>query len=245
MAAEFYFGKPLLELNLAEQALLIGLVKGPSAYDPRRRPEQALKRRNTVLAVFRDAELVSAAAYQQAIDSPLGVIGRGKSRVGAFSAFNELVHLRLLKSYARADLQTKGLRIFTTMDPLLQTNISKASDLFLKNLTESGDQRLAALQIGAVWADPLTAEVRGLIGGRGRSSNYNRALNAKRQVGSLVKPVILAEALSRPETFQLGTLVNDEAISLTDERGQTWEPRNYDRATHGRGKPDRRVGELI
>lgn len=233
LAAEFYFAKPLRELGLAEQALLIGLAKGPSAYDPRRRPERALKRRNTVLAVLLEAELVSPAEYGRAVESPLGVIGPGKSRAGAFSGFNELVHHRLLKNYARDDLQTKGLRIFTAMDPLLQTKINKAGNNFLEKLTASDDARVRALQIGSVWADPLTAEVKGLLGGRGRSANYNRALYAKRQIGSLVKPVILAEALSRPEVFQLGTLVNDDTISLTDERGETWEPRNYDRNKHG------------
>ena len=233
LGAEFYFGKPLLELNLSEQALLIGLIKGPSAYNPRRRPEEARARRDTVLGVLYQSDLISESEYEAAKAQPLGVVDLARRRASTFAAFKELVHQRLLANYDRQELQTKGLRIFTTLDPLLQQQISEARAKFLAELSERKGYKTNQIQIAAVWAEPLNAEVKGLIGGRGRGTNYNRALYAKRQIGSLIKPIIVAEALSRPADIRLGSILKDQDISLTDERGEIWEPKNYDRTTHG------------
>ena len=233
LGAEFYFGKPLAELDIAEQALLIGMIKGPSAYNPRTQPDRATQRRNIVLDVLLREKLISDEEYAEAKEAPLGVIPSSRSRSGQFSAFKELVHRRLLENYAREDLQTKGLQIFTTLDASLQQNVIAAQTQFMRGLRARNDTSAATLQVAAVWAEPVNAEVKALTGGVGNGSNYNRALYAKRQIGSLVKPFVVAEALSHSARFQLGTLLDDQQISLTDERGETWTPRNYDRQTHG------------
>ena len=233
LGAEFYFGKPLLELEVSEQALLIGLIKGPSAYDPRRYPEKALQRRNTVLAALFRAGLISEHEYALAEARPLGLSSSPRRRNSAFGMFKDLVHQRLLANYDREDLQTRGLRIFTTLDPFLQQQIAEARSAYISNLKDRNGAKASDLQLAAVWVEPLTAEVKALIGGRGQGSNFNRALYAERHIGSLIKPIIVAEAMSRSGEFHLGSLLEDQEISVTDERGQKWQPQNYDRSTHG------------
>jgi penicillin-binding protein 1B len=233
LGSHFYFGKPLAELNVAEQALLIGLIKGPSAYDPRRHPEQATKRRNIVLEVLKAAELVTESEFVAAKNTPVKLSpGQRPTRL-PYSAFMDLVHKRLVTNYDNSALQTRGLRIFTTLDPVAQQKVSSATGRSLKMLAASAKPANGPLQIAAVWADPVTAEVKALIGGRSADHSYNRALLAKRQIGSLIKPFVVAEALSRPERFNLGTKLNDGPISLTDERGEVWTPQNYDHEFHG------------
>ena len=234
LGAEFYFDKPLSELEIAEQALLIAIIKGPSAYNPRKNPQQAQQRRDTVLKVLLEAELISAQQYDAAILQPLKVSTRSRNRTKPFAAFTELVHKRLLANYETAALQTQGLRIFTTIDPLIQQQIVESQKDFLDSQTKNLSKTGKPLQIATVWADPVSAEVKALTGGREQNPNYNRALLAKRQIGSLIKPFVMAEALSRSRDFQLGSPLADEEITLTDRKGQTWSPQNYDKQTHGR-----------
>ena len=233
LGAEFYFDKPLAELNIAEQALLIGIIKGPSAYNPRKKPQVAEQRRNTVLQVLLKADLVSLQEYEKAISQPVEVSARSTNRKKPFAAFTELVHKRLLSNYDASALQTQGLKIFTTIDPLIQQLIVRSQQDFLASQAENLNKAGQPLQIAAVWADPVSAEVKAMTGGREQNPSYNRALLAKRQIGSLIKPFVVTEALSRPDEFQLGTILNDDAINLTDRKGQTWSPQNYDRKTRG------------
>ncbi|MGR8950564.1 MAG: penicillin-binding protein 1B, partial [Gammaproteobacteria bacterium] len=233
LGAEFYFDKPLVELSIAEQALLIGLIKGPSAYNPRKNPKLAQQRRDTVLKVLLTAELISTHEYETAVRQPVQVSSRIRGNKKLYAAFTALVHRRLLANYAAEDLQTQGLKIFTTAAPLMQQQIAKAQQEFMNSLETRVSKRGEPLQIATVWADPVSAEVKALTGGRDHNSNYNRALFAKRQVGSLIKPFVVAEALGRPNHFQLGSLVHDQELSLTDQKGQVWAPQNYDRQTHG------------
>lgn len=233
LGAYFYFGKPLGELNVAEQALLIGLIKGPSAYNPRRHPEQALKRRNIVLGILRQAELLSEAEYLSALEMGLSLTPSQRPTRLPYSAFMDLVHKRLISNYDNQDLQTKGLRIFTTLDPVLQQNINRVKNRVIKKLAAKTKAATKPLQLATVWADPVTAEVRAISGAGGADQSFNRALLAKRQIGSLIKPFVVAEALSRPSDFHLGSKLTDGPISLTDERGEVWSPRNYDREFHG------------
>ncbi len=87
MASEFYFGRPLRELDLPKLALLAALVRGPSYYDPRRHPQRARKRRDLVLGILADRGLISAAEERAAVSEPLGVIGKAARRRGAYPAF--------------------------------------------------------------------------------------------------------------------------------------------------------------
>lgn len=232
LGAYFYFGKPLNELDLPEQAMLIGLIKGPSAYDPRRHPKRALERRNTVLEVLRNTGLVSEDEYVSAIAAKMNLSPKRASERALYRNFMDLVHQRLLSNYDATSLQTEGLRIFTSIDPIVQETISSVASTTMAGLQKSHKKSGDVLQLAAVWSNPVTAEVIAMVGDSGSGGGYNRALLAKRQIGSLIKPFIVAEALSRND-FHLGSQLNDEPISLTDDRDEVWEPQNYDNQFNG------------
>ncbi|HET8882402.1 MAG TPA: transglycosylase domain-containing protein, partial [Solimonas sp.] len=123
LGAHFYFNKPLNELRPHEIALLVGLVKGPSFYNPRRNPQRATARRNLVLGIFRDEGLITDAEYQADIQLPLGVVGGRGGGVERYPAFVDLVKRQLENDYKDEDLTNEGLRIFTTLDPRVQETL--------------------------------------------------------------------------------------------------------------------------
>lgn len=228
LASQFYFGRPLQELGLPELALLAGLVKGPSYYDPRAHAERALERRNLVLQVLADTGAVSTQRAAAAQRAPLGVLPRGRAGDGRYPAFMDLVKQHLRRDYRPEDLSSEGLRIFTTLDPWAQRAAEQALQ---QRLARFSDQELQ----GAVVAVDDQGGVLALVGGRDpRFPGFNRALDARRPVGSLLKPAVYLAALEDPARYGLGTLLSDEAITLEDETGKPWSPHNYDREAHGR-----------
>src|SRR5690606_6303004 len=120
LASYFYFQKPVAELQLPQMALLVALVKGPSYYDPRRHPERALERRNLVLDVAVERQLITQAQALRAKRQPLGVIAKPPVGTTYYPAYMDLVRQQLQRDYQPEDLTSEGLQIFTTLDPLLQ-----------------------------------------------------------------------------------------------------------------------------
>lgn len=230
LAAQFYFGRDLNQLPLADMALLVGLVKGPSYYDPRRHPQRALARRNQVLDAAAAAGVVPESEAQVAQRSGLGVTPRPVA-VSRFPAYLDLVRRQLRRDYRDDDLRSSGLRIFTALDPLTQFATEQAVSRGLKALP--GDAaRKGALQAAAVVTHPSSGEVLAVVGDRNPyHAGFNRALLAERQVGSLIKPAVYLAALEHGYT--LLSAVEDEAVSITNERGENWSPRNFDGTFHG------------
>jgi penicillin-binding protein 1B len=233
LASRFYFNRPLHELDLPRIALLVTLVRGPSAYDPRRHPERAKKRRELVLGIMQEQGLISAELAQQAAAAPLGV-QRGEIRASGSPAFMDLIRRQLRRDYKEADLTGEGLRIFSTLDPWLQ---SQAEQSLAKRLTRIEKARgipSGTLQGAVVLADVETAEVTALVGDRkGNYAGFNRALDAVRPVGSLIKPAVYLAALAQPRSYHLLSELEDRPISLKQSNGQIWSPRNYDKQSHG------------
>ena len=229
-ASEFYFGQPLARLETHQIALLVGMVKGASLYNPRRNPERALARRNQVLDIFAETGLLSAEQALAASQRPLGVTetpGTGSNR---YPAFVDLVRDQLRRDYREADLRNEGLRIFTTLAPYEQ---AAAEDAVRAGLADLGRRGLPAdLQGALVLADAGSGEVRALVGDRdsGRKG-FNRALNAHRQVGSVIKPLVYLLALEHGNSWL--TRVDDSPVTLTQPDGSAWTPQNYDRTSHG------------
>ncbi len=122
LAAQHYFDMPLEQLGLHQQALLIGMIKGPSLYNPVRNPQRALKRRNVVLDVMAAQSVISAEQATVARDMPLGLNRQRRIR-DSFPAFLDLVRRQLRRDYREEDLATQGLSIFTSFDPLLQRQL--------------------------------------------------------------------------------------------------------------------------
>jgi len=230
-AAEHYFGLPVDALSSDQIALLVGMVRGASWYHPERNPERALERRNLVLQMFRDTGLIDDAEFDAARVRPLGVDTRARPAPQGHPAFMELVARQLQADYRDADLREKGLRIYTTLSPSAQHHAEQALARGLADVEAEAN----TLQGAVVLAQPGSGEVRALVGDRRfRRPGFNRALDARRPIGSVIKPFLYLLALADPQRYTLATLLNDAPLSIPQQGGETWRPRNYDGVSHGR-----------
>jgi 1A family penicillin-binding protein len=199
-AALGYFGKHAADLTLAEGAMLAGLVKAPSSYAPTVNLERALKRRTIVLQAMRDMGAIDDAAFEKVRSAKVVFSDalRKEEPYGRF--FKEHVRRELVSRFGEARVYEGGLKVFTTVD----LDMQRAADAEVQRVLKELDRRRAAraradsalLQGSLVAIDPRNGEVRALIGGRDFvQSNYNRAIQAKRQPGSAFKPFVYAAAL--------------------------------------------------
>jgi len=231
-ASEFYFDQPLERLEPGQIALLIGLVRGPSYYNPRKHPQRARDRRDQVLAIFAETGLLSDREAQAQRDTGLGVTESPRARGSRYPAFVDLVRLQLSQVYREEDLRTEGLRIFTTLSPAEQEKAQAAVTQGLRQLAERGLP--ASLQGALVLADVASGEVRALVGDRDADRvGFNRALNARRQIGSVIKPLVYLLALEHEADYNLLTPILDEPLALKESDGSLWSPDNYDGVSHG------------
>ncbi len=231
-ASEFYFGQPLQRLQPHQVALLVGLVRGASLYNPRRNPERALQRRNRVLDIFAETGLLSPSAAERWKGKPLDVIATPGTGRSLYPAFVDLVRRQLRRNYDEADLRSEGLRIFTTLAPHEQAAAEAAVSRGMRELARNGLS--AELQAAMVLADVSSGEVLAMVGGRDPArAGFNRALDARRQVGSVIKPLIYLLALEHDRDYSLLTPLEDEPVALRQPDGSIWSPGNYDRRSHG------------
>ncbi len=231
-ASEFYFNQPLEDLEPQQVALLIGMVRGASLYNPRRNPDRALQRRNTVLNIFGETGLLTDKEVKAAKSRPLGVTGKPSSGGSRYPAFVDMVRRQLRRDYHSSDLSSEGLRIFTTLAPSEQEYAQAAVSKGLDELQQRGLP--ADLQGALVLVDVASGEVRALVGDRVAGRNYfNRALDARRQIGSVIKPLVYLLALEHVDDYNLITPVKDEPVSLRQPDGSAWSPANYDHKSHG------------
>lgn len=234
LASHFYFNRPLQELDLAKQALLVALVRGPSYYDPRRHPARAKKRRNLVLKILAEQGVITSRQAAKASAAALGVTKqRGLGR-GSYPAFMDLVRRQLHRDYREEDLTSEGLRIFTTLDPWVQSKAEEALSGRLEKLEKRKKLPTGKLDGAAVVLDSQSAEVLAVVGGRNtRFAGFNRALDAVRPIGSLIKPVVYLAALMEPQRYTLVTPLDDTAFTIKGGDGKRWSPKNYDHKEHG------------
>jgi len=231
-ASQFYFDQPLERLEPQQIALLIGLVKGPSYYNPRKHPKRARERRDQVITAFQETGLLSAEQAGTALADDLGVTPEPGTRGSRYRAFVDLVRRQLAQVYREDDLRSEGLRIFTTLAPSEQEKAQKAVTDGLRELADRGLPK--SLQGALVLADVASGEVRALVGDReGDRAGFNRALNARRQIGSVVKPLVYLLALEHARDYNLLSRIEDEPIFLRQPNGTTWSPDNYDGISHG------------
>jgi penicillin-binding protein 1B len=232
LASRFYFNRPLQELTLPRLAMLVTLVRGPSAYDPRRRPQQAKQRRHLVLKLMQEQGLISATQATQASEAPLGV-EQGSLRSSGSPAFMDLIKRQLRRDYKEEDLNAGGLRVFSTLDPWLQEQAELALSEQLQAMETARGNSAGTLQGALTLANVETGEVVALVGDRNpRYAGFNRALDAVRPVGSLIKPAIYLSALSQPDRYHLFTPLEDKPIRIKGANGEVWAPENYDNLSH-------------
>ncbi len=229
-ASEFYFGRDLRGLGAADIALLVGMVQGPSLYDPRRNPERALSRRNIVLGVFRDTGLLDDGAYAGASRQPIGTAANATLPRDRYPAFLDLVRRQIRQDFPDTELNSAGLAIHTTLAPSVQSLGEEAIDKALAALGKRGDAVEAALVVTGAH----DGEVQAVIGSRDVDEpGFNRALDALRPIGSLVKPFVNLVALAQPQRYSLATLLDDSPIDLPQPGGGRWRPENDDHQSHG------------
>ncbi len=228
----FYFGQPLQELKTHQVALLVGLVKGPSWYDPRRNPERAKSRRDQVLKIMLEQGVIEQKQHDAAVKQPLDVIKKPLYEDARYPAFLDLVKRQLKQDYKDEDLRSEGLRIFTTLDPWAQDQLEQAIDQQTGQLQKSYGKRLVNLEAAGVITASNTGEVVAVVGGRSyRYEGFNRALDARRPIGSLAKPAVYLAALEKG--YHLGSILRDEPLHYKQPNGGTWSPENYDKLSHG------------
>jgi penicillin-binding protein 1B len=234
LAAQFYFAKPVGELAVHESALLIALIKGPSFYDPHRHPERARERRDLVLAEMKGQGHLTARQHAAARAMPLAITDKPAMGASAHPAFLELVRRQLQRDYAEDDLRSEGLRIFTTLDPRAQLAAERALSQQLARLEGKRKDGDAPLEGAAIVTDSQSGEVLALVGGRDPLyEGFNRALDAARPVGSLLKPAIYLTALAQPSRYTLVTPLDDSPLLWKSRGAKDWEPANYDLQNHG------------
>ena len=232
LASQFYFGLPLRELNIAQQAYLVGLVQGPSLYNPWRNPEGALKRRNTVLNNMLVMGYLSQSQYDEEVARPLGVVSKPTLGPAKFPDFLDIVRRQLRAEYQESDLTNQGLRIFTTLDPIAQTNVQNAFKASVSQLAKGNPSRLRNLQGAVLIAHPENGELIAAVGSTQDFTGFNRAVDAKRQVGSLLKPVIYLNAIESGR-YNWASRIQDSAVSIPVGNDQSWTPKNYSGGEHG------------
>ncbi|MGB9094029.1 MAG: penicillin-binding protein 1B [Gallionella sp.] len=234
LASYFYFDRPLDRLEPQEIAMLVGMVKGPTVYDPRKHPELALKRRNVVLQEMAGQNVITQAQFVTARRKPLGVVQRAPSGTSPYPAFLQFVHLQLQRDYREEDLRSEGLRIFTTLDPFVQHEAEQALATRLAVLEKSHRLPANSLEGAVVVSSTQTGEIQAMVGGRdARYAGFNRAIDAQRQIGSLIKPIIYLTALEDPQHYTLITPLDDSPLVWSQPGTPDWKPNNYDRQFHG------------
>jgi penicillin-binding protein 1B len=231
-ASEFWFGRDLRDLNTEQIALMVGIVRGPSHYDPRRNPERATERRNFALSQFHETGLIDDAEYERALKAPLGIT-KDPSSVAAnrFPAYVDLVRRQLARDYPADALAGAGLSVMSGMSPAAQAYAEGAVSRTLKSLA---NKRRPSLQSGLVVTDVHNGEVLAVVGGRDFAGHgFNRAVEAQRPVGSLLKPFVYLLALAQPSKYSLSSLVDDSPVTVTLGKGKRWNPGNSDGRSHG------------
>jgi penicillin-binding protein 1B len=225
LAAEFYFGKSIQSLNAEQMAMIIGQVKGPSYYDPWRFPERTIKRRDLVLRLMYQKEILSQQEFEHAVESPLSIRKKRRVKQQKFPAYLQLVKAELSRHLSEYQQQS-GVRVFTGFSINHQLALQATINEKLTTLTQESAEQL---QVAMVVSDFKSGEIRALVGGKEAGyAGFNRALHAKRPIGSLIKPAVFLAALERYQRFNLATLIEDKEITLSSEDGQAWRPKNYD-----------------
>lgn len=233
LASRFYFAKNVRQLDLSEIALLVGMVKGPSYYNPFRHPDRARTRRDLVLGIMEELNIISSAERMNAQGQSIQVADSKRAGQREYPAFIQLVKKQLQQDYRLQDLQSTGLRIFTTLDPWLQHATEESVQKHIKNLEKRIGFDQPTLEAAAVVTSVDGAEVRAIVGSRRvRYFGFNRAMDAQRSIGSLAKPAVYLTALASGR-YNWSSIVDDKSVSVSGQDGSLWQPQNYDRKDYG------------
>ncbi|RJG42080.1 penicillin-binding protein 1B [Motilimonas pumila] len=230
LASQFYFGRPIGEISASQIAHLVALVKGPSYYDPWRSPERSLARRDLILRLMANNDLIDEDTYNSEANHDVGVIKRGAMKKQTAPAFLSLVRRELREKVGDEQLIQSGVRVFTSLDPVAQKSAEEALHYGIKEIEKA--RKLSHLEGAIVVTDKRKGEIIALVGGRDvKYAGFNRAMDAVRPIGSLVKPAVYLTALAGK--FNLASRLKDKPIRLKNNSGSSWSPKNYDKKYRG------------
>ena len=233
MGAQHFFGTSINNLATDQIALLVGMLKGPSLYNPRRNPNNATKRRNLVLGVLNRSNKISDSQLEALRSKELGIAPPNYRTETKHPAFHDIVRLELQKNFDERELRTQGLAIETNLDPVLQEALERSLSETKTQLIKKYGSKLSELEGAAIAVDITNGEVRAVVGStQPYSYGFNRSINAIRPIGSLVKPFIYLTALNQYEDYTLTTILDDSKFSMVSG-GKIWEPDNFDKKFHG------------
>jgi penicillin-binding protein 1B len=225
LASRMLFKQSLRQLELDKLAMLVGMVKGPSRYNPIQHPQATIERRNQVIDVMLKTGLIDRQQHQDLVARGLNVVDR-LPPVNPYPAYVDLVKKQLTRNYSSADLSRKGLRIFSNFDPVRQHALEQGLASGLARFDQN------AMQAAVVVADYLSGDLLAMVGDRDTDfPGYNRAILAQRPIGSLIKPLLLYTLLE--DSNSLATLIEDRPVRVQQSNGEIWSPNNYDRKLHG------------
>ena len=234
IASEYYFRQPLAELDVHQVALLVALTKGASYYNPRKNPMRATTRRNVVLRLLKEQEIITADIARQASAKKLDVTKTPGTNTNKYPDYLDLVKRHLREDYDDEDLSQEGLRIFTYFDPQIQREVENRLSHRLTRIETQRKLDKNSLEAASLVVRVGSGEILALAGSRERRfAGFNRALDARRMIGSTIKPAVYLAALERPQQFTLGSMIEDGPISVEARKDEMWTPRNFDRISHG------------
>jgi penicillin-binding protein 1B len=237
-ASQVYFGKKVTYITLPEAATLAQMIRSPNVLSPLKNPGRAKTGRDRVLRLMHEQGKITQRQYEEAVASPLSVTNFPKTTRSA-PFFVDLVLKQLRETYPETQLKTEGLRIFTSLDMIMQRSAEEALNNGIANLSKkykhirNSDTPLEGV---VLTIQPGTGYVRALIGGRNyTTTQFNRAIQARRQPGSLFKPFVYVTAMDPSrgdQTFTASTVLDDSPISVKAGTAD-WKPQNYDNRFHG------------
>ena len=227
LASQFFYGIPAKELNIAQAASLVGALKATTFYNPRRNPSNARNRTNLILDMLVADNVISHEIAEIEKNRQLTTIdikdfGQTNTK---YPGFMDMVKKQLLEDYSKDELQNDGIKVFTTFNPVAHNQLNSSINSTIPSLEQSVQLPEHSLQTALVLVNIKSGEVEAIIGDRNtRLAGFNRAINAKRPIGSLIKPIIYLSALEQPELFTLATLLSGSILELEFE-GERWVPK--------------------
>jgi penicillin-binding protein 1B len=237
-AARLYFGKDVTNLTLGEAAAIAGIIQSPGTLSPFSAPERVKERRNVVLTAMADAGFVSADAAQRAAKEPFSPVARALDAEAPY--FVDYIGDTLAQQFPGLTQSTESVDVYTTLDLHLQRLAQDAVSDGLVKVDQLLSKRKRPLrpQAALIAIDPRTGEILAMVGGRSyNQSQFNRAVSANRQPGSVFKPFVYLAAFERAAedgvtTLTPATIVNDEPTTF-DAGGTPWSPSNYENQYDG------------
>lgn len=219
-ASNYYFNKSAKELNLAEATMLTGIPKSPSYYSPLVNLELATKRQKNILNNLLKNNVISQEEYNEAVDYNFTFYGKKQTNeLSTIMYYQDAVirELKTLEEIPSSYLETGGIKIYTNLNMDAQSALEKS---IKNNLTDDNE-----LQVSGIMMDPNTGKIMALVGGKDfNKSQYNRAYQSKRQVGSTMKPLLYYSALENG--FTSSTTFTSEETTFTFSNNQTYSPQN-------------------